>query len=92
MAFILSSGETGRRVPAGASEVTVTSPTGFHTEWDGSDNLRLKDLEPGVLRGKVKPKDGGPSLRADFSVEVDTTCVYTFNNKGGGSWEKSECR
>jgi serine/threonine protein kinase len=79
------------RVPAGASEVTVTSPTGFHTEWDGSDNLRLKDLEPGVLLGKVKPKGGGSSLRADFSVEVDTTCVYTFNN-GGPSWEKSECR
>jgi len=78
------------RVPAGASEVTVTSPKGYRTEWDGSENLRLKDLEPGVLRGKVKPKGGGPSVLADFSVEADTTCVYTFNN-GGGSWEKSEC-
>ncbi|MES2641883.1 MAG: protein kinase [Myxococcota bacterium] len=78
-------------VPAGATEVTVTSPTGFRTEWDGSGNLRLKDIEPGVLRGKVKPKGGGPSVLADFSVEAGTTCVFTFNT-GGGSWEKSECR
>jgi hypothetical protein len=79
-------------VPAGASEVAVTSSTGFHAEWDGTQNLRLRDLEPGVLRGKVKPKGGGPSLLADFSVEGDTTCVFTFNANGGGSWDKSDCR
>jgi len=79
-------------VPAGAQEVTVTSSTGFRTEWDGSANLRLKDLEPGAFRGKVKPNGGGPSMLADFSVEPDKTCVYTFNAAGGGSWEKSECR
>ncbi len=82
--------------PAGATEVTVTSSTGFRSEWDGSGNLRLRDLEPGVLRGKVKPKSGGPSVLADFSVESGTTCVFTFNanpnEPGGGSWDKSECR
>ncbi|MDP2309662.1 MAG: serine/threonine-protein kinase [Pseudomonadota bacterium] len=79
-------------VPGGASEVTVTSSsTEFRTEWDGSGNLRLKDLEPGVLLAKVKPKGGGPSVRADFSVEAGSTCVFTFNT-GGGKWEKSECR
>lgn len=80
------------KVPEGATEVTVTSPTGFREEWDGSQNLRLKDLDPGPLRSKIKPKGGGPSLLADFSVEGDTTCVYTFTSKGGGAWEKSECR
>lgn len=83
-------------VPTGAAEVTVTSPTGFRTEWDGTGNLRLKDIEPGVLRGKVKPKGGGPSVLADFSVEAGTTCAFTFKlsltDGGGGSWEKSECR
>ncbi len=79
-------------VPTGAQEVTVTSSTGFRTEWDGSANLRLKDLEPGAFRGKVKPKDGGPSMLADFSVEKGSTCVFTFSTNGGGSWEKSECR
>ena len=80
------------RVPAGATEVLVTSSTGFRSEWDGSDNLRLKDLDPGAFRGKVKPKGGGPSMLASFSVEKDTTCVYTFNVAGGGSWDKSECK
>ena len=78
------------QVPAGAAEVTVTSSTGFRTEWDGSANLRLKDLEPGAFRGKVKPQ-AGPSVLADFSVEKDTACLFVFNN-GGGSWDKSECR
>ena len=80
------------RVPAGATEVLVTSSTGFRSEWDGSDNLRLKDLDPGAFRGKVKPKGGGPSMLASFSVEKDTTCVYTFNVAGGGSWDKFECK
>lgn len=79
------------RVPGGASEVTVTSSTGFRAEWDGSANLRLKDLEPGAFRGKVKPKSGS-SMLADFSVEQGTTCLWTFTETGGGSWEKSECR
>lgn len=80
------------QVPTGAEEVTVSSSTGFRTEWDGSANLRLKDLEPGAFRGKVKPKGGGASMLADFSVEKGTTCVFTFTETGGGSWEKSECR
>jgi serine/threonine protein kinase len=78
------------QVPGGANEVVITSSTGFRTEWDGSANLRLKDLEPGAFRGKVKPKSGS-SVLADFSVEKGTTCVFSFNT-GGGSWDKGECR
>jgi hypothetical protein len=80
------------RVPMPVQEVAVTSSTGFRTEWDGTQNLRLKDLDPGAFRGKVKPKGGAPSMLADFSVEKDLTCLFTFNAAGGGSWEKSECR
>ncbi|MFZ5481676.1 MAG: serine/threonine protein kinase [Myxococcota bacterium] len=76
------------QVPGGASEVLV-SGLGRREEWDGSKNLRLKDLEPGVLRGKVKPAAGGPAVMADFSVEAGKTCVYAFK---GDTWEKSECR
>ncbi len=80
------------QVPTGAVEVTVTSSTTeFRQEWDGTKNLRLRDLEPGVLRGKVKPQ-GEQSLLADFKVEGGTTCVFIFNPTGGGSWDKSECR
>lgn len=78
------------QVPGGATEVVVTSSTGFRSEWDGSAYLRLKDLEPGAFRGKVKPKSGS-SVLADFAVEKGSTCVFTFNS-GGGSWDKSECR
>jgi hypothetical protein len=76
------------QVPDGASEVLVTG-LGAREAWDGSHNLRLKDIEPGSLRGKVKPRDGGPSVLADFSVEAGKTCIYAFK---GGKWEKSECQ
>jgi hypothetical protein len=76
------------QVPAGAAEVLVTG-RGAREEWDGSGNLRLKDVDPGVLRGKVKPKGGGPSVMADFSVEAGKTCIYAFK---GDTWEKSECQ
>lgn len=78
------------QVSTAASEVIVSSSMGYRTEWDGSLNLRVKDLEPGTYRGKVKPKGGGSSTLADFSVEAGKTCVYVFG--AAGAWEKGECR
>ncbi len=78
------------QVSTAASEVIVSSSMGFRTEWDGSLNLRVTDLEPGTYRGKVKPKGGGSSTLADFSVEAGKTCVYVFG--ANGAWEKGECR
>lgn len=80
------------QVPSGASEVTITSSKGFREEWDGSQNLRIKDLDPGPMRTKLKPKGGGPGLLADFDVEDGKTCQFTFDQAGGGSWKKGECR
>lgn len=76
------------RVPGGASEVVITGSTGFRQEWDGAMNLRLKDLEPGSLRTKVKLVSGGTRL-TDFSVTADTTCLFTLRSD---VWEKGECR
>ena len=44
------------QAPNGATEVVVTQTGGFRAEWDGSFNLRLKDLNPGNYRAKVKAK------------------------------------
>lgn len=77
------------RIPEGANEVVVTSSgSGFRKEWDGSANLRLRDLEPGGFRTKVKGTSGASQL-SDFSVGADKTCVFTFKSQ---SWEKGECR
>jgi serine/threonine protein kinase len=76
------------RVPDGASEVVITASTGFRQEWDGTMNLRLRDLEPGSLRTKVKLTSGGTRL-TDFAVEANTTCLFTLRS---GEWEKGECR
>ena len=76
------------RVPDGASEVTVSNSAGLHQEWDGSMNLRLKDVEPGSVRTKVKLNAGSTKL-IDFAVEADKTCLFTLRS---GSWEKGECR
>jgi hypothetical protein len=51
-------------------------------------NLRLRDLEPGSLRTKVKLTSGGTRL-TDFAVEANTTCLFTLRS---GEWEKGECR
>jgi serine/threonine protein kinase len=80
------------QVPGGAAEVLITGAGKVHEEWDGTKYLRIRDVDPGSLRGKVKPKDGGTALYADFSVESDKTCLWTFSDKDGGSWQKSECR
>lgn len=74
------------RVPSGASEVVITS-TGTRQEWDGSLNLRIRDVEPGSVRAKVKLASG--SKVTDFTVEVGKTCLFTLRD---ASWEKGECR
>ncbi len=76
------------RVPSGATEVVITGSTGFRQEWDGAMNLRLRDLEPGSLRTKVRLTSGGTRL-TDFSVAPDTTCLFTLRSD---DWEKGECR
>jgi hypothetical protein len=77
------------RIPDGASEVVITgSGTGFREEWDGTGNLRLKELEPVGFRTKVKSTSGGSQL-SDFLIEADKTCVFTFKS---GNWERGECR
>jgi len=76
------------RVPDGASEVVITAGNGFRQEWDGSMNLRLKDLEPGSVRTKLKLNNGTAKL-TDFSVEAGKTCLHTLR---AGAWEKGECR
>lgn len=77
-------------VPGGATEVYVSSSRGFRAEWDGSKYLRLKDLEAGTFRGKVKPRSRDGSVLADFAVEAGKTCAYAF--RPNGTWEKGECR
>jgi serine/threonine protein kinase len=77
------------RAPGGAAEVIFSSTTGFRDEWDGSQFLRLKDLEPGVVRTKLRPADGGPVVMSTFEVEADRTCAWTFT---GRRWEQGECR
>ncbi len=76
------------RVPGGASEVVITASTGFRQEWDGTMNLRLRDLDPGSLRAKVKLTSGGTHL-TDFTVAAGTTCLFTLRSE---AWEKGECR
>jgi len=76
------------RIPEGASEVVLSSSAGFRQEWDGSMNLRVRDVEPGRVRAKVKGPTGASQL-TDFAVDADTTCQYTLK---GGNWEKGECR
>ncbi len=76
------------RIPDGASEVVITGSTGLHQEWNGSANLRIKDVEPGSVRAKVKLVSGSTRL-TDFAVEADKTCQFTLR---GGAWEKGECR
>ncbi len=76
------------RIPEGASEVVISSSAGFRQEWDGSMNLRVRDVEPGRVRAKVKGPTGGSQL-TDFAIDADKTCQYTLK---GGNWEKGECR
>lgn len=76
------------RIPDGASEVVITGGGGFRQEWDGSANLRLKDVEPGSVRAKVKLVSGATKL-TDFGVDADKTCQFTLRD---GEWEKGECR
>ncbi len=76
------------RIPEGASEVVITSSAGFRQEWDGSMNLRVRDVEPGRVRAKVKGQSGSSQL-TDFAIDADKTCQYTLK---GGNWEKGECR
>ncbi len=75
------------RVPDGASEVVITTSSGFRQEWDGSMNLRLKDLEPGSARAKLKLSSG--TKLTDFPVAADQTCLLTWRS---GAWERGECR
>jgi hypothetical protein len=75
-------------VPGGATEVSITNTTRFHQEWTGLGFLRLRDLDPGVYRTRVKPRDGA-ATRADFTVGADRTCRLRFE---GASWAESECR
>ncbi|MSQ00284.1 MAG: serine/threonine protein kinase [Myxococcales bacterium] len=75
------------RVPDGASEVVITTSSGFRQEWDGSMNLRLKDLEPGSARAKLKLSSG--TRLTDFPVTADQTCLLTWRS---GAWERGECR
>ncbi len=75
------------RVPDGASEVVITTSSGFRQEWDGSMNLRLKDLEPGSARAKLKLSSG--TKLTDFAVSADQTCLLTWRS---GAWERGECR
>jgi hypothetical protein len=77
-------------VPGGATEVNVSSSRGFRAEWDGSNYLRLKNLEAGTFRGKVKPRGRDGSVLADFAVEAGKTCAYAF--RPNGTWERGECR
>lgn len=77
------------QVPEGATEVLITQTGGFRTEWDGSFNLRLKDLDPGTYRTKVRAKGSGAAPLSDFAVEADKTCLMVYTR---GMWEKGECR
>lgn len=78
------------QAPNGATEVVVTQTGGFRAEWDGSFNLRLKDLNPGNYRAKVKAKGASGAALSDFSVDADKTCILKYDK--GGTWEKGECR
>ena len=74
-----------------ATEVEISSVTGFRSQWDGTLNLNLRNLDPGPMRTKVQLKPGGAAIRAEFRVEVGKTCLYTFRS-ATTEWEKSECR
>jgi serine/threonine protein kinase len=74
-----------------ANEVEISSVTGFRSQWDGTLNLNLRNLDPGPMRTKVQLKPGGAAIRAEFRVELGKTCLYTFRS-ATTEWEKSECR
>ena len=74
-----------------ANEVEISSVTGFRSQWDGTLNLNLRNLDPGPMRTKVQLKSGGAAIRAEFRVEAGKTCLYTFRS-ATTEWEKSECR
>jgi hypothetical protein len=79
------------KVPTAVSEIELSSVTGFKAEWDGTQNLNLRNLDPGTIRSKITPANGGAAIRAEFKIEAGTTCLYTFN-AASNAWEKSECR
>ena len=77
-------------VPGGAAEVLVSSAAGYRAEWNGRDYLRLRDLDPGVYRAKVRATGGGATSLTDFSVDAGRTCLWTL--AAAGRWERGECR
>ena len=78
------------RAPVGAADVTITRTDGFRAEWDGSGWYRIRDALPGVYRTKAVPGARASSVRGDFTVEADRTCVWSLG--ADGTWAQGDCR
>ncbi|MSP54335.1 MAG: serine/threonine protein kinase [Myxococcales bacterium] len=73
-----------------AVEVNITNSTDFKSDWDGSGFLRLRDLNGGTYRTKVKMATGGAAVRADFPVTLGSTCLFKLD-AGAQAWQAGEC-
>ncbi len=78
-------------IPEKAVEVNVTNSTGFKGDWDGTGFFRIKDLEAGTYRTKVRMAAGGSAVRASFAVSPGKTCVFKLD-AGAQTWQQGECQ